>query len=356
MQPLAPMTLWSCLLLFLVMQVGLELSQVLRNLGIIADVSVGQQLSRVKGHGRIWDPLHTKLSTSAEAAGYAAMYLTLHLNWDKHKPLYSNAQLAAAPSTSARAGSSEATASAAISQAATSGFTAPMGLNSPTPERVRIISKPSVQRWMGVQQLLAARAAAAPGIFLLSTHQGLLTDIDAEYRGIGGIVLGHLGLPYGHVVQLRGLLRSKYQAELTAAQAAAPAPAQELSCSQSVAQPAGRRLLNVQHIPLAHWDACQVAGQLVSSRLSDPLASNMAAKAYLEQMENQDTSTRLLTNVQDQLHQLELQQYVWVQHQGSKQQRSEGSQASRAADSSSTDRFSGRGGRRAARDGRRDRS
>jgi hypothetical protein len=93
--------------------------------------------------------------------------------------------------------------------------------------------------------------------------QGLLTDIDCELRGIGGTVLAHLGLPLGHVVQLRGLLRQKYLAEL---QAALPhtllgdgVTAKTLDATTEYALKAAGK---VRHRPLARWDAraASVAG------------------------------------------------------------------------------------------------
>jgi hypothetical protein len=66
------------------------------------------------------------------------------------------------------------------------------------------------------------RRRSRPGVFLLSSPQGLITDIDAELRGSGGMLLAHIGLPLSHVVQLRGLLRQKHEAERAEAAAAAP--------------------------------------------------------------------------------------------------------------------------------------
>ncbi|WIA23885.1 hypothetical protein OEZ85_013535 [Tetradesmus obliquus] len=102
------------------------------------------------------------------------------------------------------------------------GFTPPLSLNSPTPESIKLLSKPSHQRWAGLQELLAMRRRSRPGVFLLSSPRGLITDIDAELRGSGGMLLAHIGLPLSHVVQLRGLLRQKHEAERAEAAAAAP--------------------------------------------------------------------------------------------------------------------------------------
>lgn len=165
-------------------KVGLELSYILRNLGIIADFSVGQRVSRVKGHSRLWDPSVTRISSSEEAAGYPAMYLTLQLNWDKYKPIYSTAQLAAAPSSAPPAALAASSASSSSNAEDQPKVTPPMGINSPTPERVKIISKPSHQRRVGVSDLLRLRAASPPGVYLLHTRHGLITDIDADRKSV----------------------------------------------------------------------------------------------------------------------------------------------------------------------------
>lgn len=284
-------------------QVGLELSSTLRNLGVIADFTVGQQVSRVKGHSRLWDPRITSIDSSDEAVGYPAMYITLHLNWDKYKPLYSSAQLAAAPA--AARGSPQ-------KHIAHSGFTPPMSLNSPTPERVKIISKPSHQRWMGVQQLLRLRAASPPGIYLLSTHQGIITDIDAELRGVGGVVLAHLGLPLGHVVQLRGLLRSKHDAELADA---GRRQQQEQVQPQSASIGSSSCLGPVQHVPLAQWDARQVAGTIVENRLRAN-DGRQDANAFLNALDQLD-EMRAAVSVEatEKANQLQLQELAWTQKQ-----------------------------------------
>jgi hypothetical protein len=150
-------------------QVGLELSRILTNLGVIEDFSIGQRLSRVRAHSRLWDPARTSIARSADAAGYPAMFLTLHLNYQQHKPLWSRTPLAAAPHMPLPHSSSASSPTMLLPDPAN--FSPPLGVNAPTPEAVKIISKPSVQRWMGVEDLLRARVASRPGIFLLSTHQ-----------------------------------------------------------------------------------------------------------------------------------------------------------------------------------------
>eukprot|EP00775_Hariotina_reticulata_P012702 gene12702-12833_t len=138
-----------------------------------------------------------------------------------------------------------------------------MSLNSPTPEHVKIVSKPSHVRWMSLQQLLTARSQAPPGLYLLSTDQGLITDIDAELRGIGGIVLGRLGLPLGHV-----------------------------------------------------WDGRHAAGVLVAGRLQQlALTDPLAGKAYMEDVVLAGAQERERQAQADEsrkrINQLRLQELVW---------------------------------------------
>lgn len=386
-------------------QVGLELSRILTNLGVIEDFSVGQRLSRVRAHSRLWDPARTSIQRSADAAGYPAMFLTLHLSYDQHKPLWCRTPLAAAPHTRLPHNSSSAS-SPAVPLPDPANFSPPLGVNAPTPQAVKIISKPSVQRWMGVQDLLRARVNGRPGIFLLSTHQvrgeeeflggggvqevlvvlgvpgagcpfitahqvrpatrtwfppqlvecvctqgcpscpvrsplchttthqGLLTDIDCELRGIGGTVLAHLALPMGHVVQLRGLLRRKHLAELQVVLPAGQSAAALDAETQRALVAAGR----VPHVPLSQWDAraASVAGlaervqqqvvpgqQLVSSIMAGVNRDHSAARAARAEGRQPDLQNphELLLEAQDVLAKLQLREAAW-------QQRPDGSSSS----------------------------
>jgi len=246
---------------------------ILTNLGVIDDFSIGQRLARVNNHSRLWDPARTHISSSAGAVGYPAMYLTLHINWDKHKPLWSRTPLAAAPHLPSPAATHSISTSTVVLPPPEQ-FTPPMSLNSPTPESIKIISKPSMQRWMGVQQLMALRRQTRPGIFLLSTPQGLLTDIDCELRGVAGTLLAHLALPLGHVVALRGLLRAKHQAEL----AAALPPGTSLDNEQALLRAKQRAV----YVPLAEWDARSASARGLAGRVS---AAQQDSKLYFNMVE-----------------------------------------------------------------------
>ncbi len=92
----------------------------------------------------------------------------------------------------------------------------PAGYKAAVPDSVTLLAKPTKQRHVSVQELTSARRHRTPGIFFLSTRHGLLTDIEAELRGMGGILLAHIGLPLSHVYAVRGALRSKHMAELAA--------------------------------------------------------------------------------------------------------------------------------------------
>jgi hypothetical protein len=314
--------------------VGLEVGRILANLGIIADVSVGQRAPRVKAHGRLWDAAHTRLTASSAAAGFPSMYLTLHLRWEQHTPLWAATPLAAAPhSPGPRAGMGAAAAAAAAAdrRAVLASFSPPQGINGPASERVRLLSKPSVQRWVGLPQLLAARRASRPGVYLLSTTQGLLTDIDCELRGIGGTLLAHLALPLGHVTTLRGLLRAKHDAELAAAAAAGGSRSRSSSGTpgstgqqqqQQQQQQRRRRQLRhgpVHHVPLAEWDA---RGQVVSGLLRRLADSQDDALAFVEAHQAPGGAAppllfeELLQAGREELLQLEVQEAAWRKARG----------------------------------------
>lgn len=349
-------------------KVGLELSRILTNLGVIEDFSIGQRLSRVRAHSRLWDPARTSIARSADAAGYPAMFLTLHLNYQQHKPLWSRTPLASAPHTPLPHSSSASSPTVPLPDP--TNFSPPLGVNAPTPEAVKIISKPSVQRWMGVQDLLRARVASQPGIFLLSTHQGLLTDIDCELRGLGGTVLAHLALPMGHVVQLRGLLRAKHLAELQAALPAGQSAASLDAHTQQALVAAGR----VPHVPLSQWDAraASAAGlaarvqaqvvpgqQLVEGIVAGVNADHRNARAARAEGRQPDLQNphELLLEAQDVLAKLALREAAWQQRPDAGSSSSSGGwqdrqdredrEAQDGGDSSSSSRFSrGRGGGR----------
>jgi hypothetical protein len=286
---------------------------VLANLGIINDFSVGQRLARVKAHSRVWDATAPRITSSAAAAGFPAMTLTLHLAWDSHAPLW-----AAGGSSSQAAGSQQ---QQEQHRALLAAFSPPLGVNSPLPEAVRLLSKPSVQRHVGLRQLLAARRATRPGLFLLSTHEGLLTDIDAELRGIGGTLLAHLALPLGRVVQLRGLLRAKHAAEQAAAAAEQAAAAAQPQQQQQQQQQQLQLRARVQHVPLAAWDA---RGQVVSTLLRRLADSQPDSLAYLEGLtaaaaaggSSGGGSHALLRQARQALLQLEMQELAWRQQAG----------------------------------------
>ncbi|KIY99587.1 hypothetical protein MNEG_8376 [Monoraphidium neglectum] len=251
---------------------GLELARTLKTLGVVSDVTVFQKLARLKGgHHRVWPP-GVQPATSTDCAGYPAMYLRLALQWQRGAAAF------AAPG-------------------GLSALTAPITFNAPTPETVKIISKPTAQRHVDLRQLISARRAAPPGVFLLSTPQGLVTDVEAELRGTGGILLAHLGLPLPHVLRVRGALRQKHLAEQAAAAAAA---------AEGRAAP--------PRVPLAAWDMAGHVAARVVPRLYGEEAERQAG-ALLDAVEEQSEGQADVVNqMKKQLQQLALEEAAWRAH------------------------------------------
>jgi ribosomal protein S8 len=255
---------------------GLELARTLRTLGVIDDVSVFQKTARIRGgHHRIWPP-GAQPASSAEAAGYPAMYMRVKLAWERGAPAFSPPGAAGA-----------------LSQ--------PLTVVAPTPETVKIISKPTAQRHVDLQQLLAARRVTPPGLFLLSTPHGLLTDIEAELRGIGGILLAHLGLPLPHVLRLRGVLRQKHLADEAAAAVGSDGSSGGGDGSSGSKRPT----------PLAEWDLPGHVAGAVLPRLHGAEARRQA-HAVLDGLERQEANQEATVRaLQRRLQQLALEQAAW---------------------------------------------
>lgn len=220
------------------------------------------------GHHKVWPP-GLEPSTSADAAGYPAMYLRLKLAWQRGAAPY------AAPGGAAA-------------------LCAPLTFAAPTPEAVKILSRPTAQRTVGLRELLSARRCARPGVFLLSTPEGLLTDIEAELRGRGGVLLAHLALPLPHVLRLRGALRAKHAAEGAAAAAAAAK---------------GRR--PPAPVPLAEYDLGAAAAAAALPRL-DSAAARAQGHAVIDGMEALEAAAGgVVSGAQRQLKGLALEQAAW---------------------------------------------
>lgn len=159
--------------------------------------------------------------------------------------------------------------------------------------------------------------------------QGLLTDIDCELRGLGGVVLAHLALPLGHVVQLRGLLTRKFYSEL---QSVLPPglSASELDPATIAQYNAARK---VPCAPLAEWDARVASLQGLAERVQRPFvdaehnpaklvkdlhdsraggrekAEDAAAYGELDLLDEQ----QLLLAAEQLMGKLELRQVAWEQ-------------------------------------------
>ncbi|GBF95894.1 hypothetical protein Rsub_08485 [Raphidocelis subcapitata] len=249
---------------------GLELARALRTLGVLSDVTVFQKAARMRGgHQRVWPP-GAQPGAAADAAGFPAMYMRLRLEWRRGAPAF-------APPGAAGA------------------LAAPLTFTAATPGTVDIISRPTAQRRVGVRELLSARAAAPPGLFLLSTPQGLMTDVEAELAGTGGVLLAHLGLPLPHVLRVRGALRRKHADEAAAAAAAA-----------AEGRPAPPRA------PLAEWDLAGCVAAAVAPRLHGEEARGQAY-AVLDGLEAHEAEqASVVRGLQGRLRQLALEQAAWA--------------------------------------------
>eukprot|EP00877_Chromochloris_zofingiensis_P014850 jgi/Chrzof1/9619/Cz04g09270.t1 len=249
---------------------GLEICKTFRNLGIIDSFEAIQKHNRVgKTKYKVWLP-GKEPETSAEMQGYPAMFLKINLKYDKHKPIF--------------------TLPGGLGPLVT-----PISFKDPTPESVKVISKPTLQRFMNKHQLVSARNHMPPGIFLVSTSRGVLTDIEAELLQEGGIVLGHIGLPLGQVVQLRSVIREK----LTTEQAAASSSSQ------------------VQHAPLHQFDVRKHLHDKVKPRFLDAAASEAAGReafSLLDDMEAvAEQRQQELRKALRQVGEMQLEEAAWKQ-------------------------------------------
>ncbi|KAI8464904.1 MAG: hypothetical protein J3K34DRAFT_473907 [Monoraphidium minutum] len=248
---------------------GLELARALRSVGVIRGYEVFQKTARVRGgHHKLWPP-GREPAGPGDADGYPAMYLRVTLQWERGAPAFSppgDAGALGAPLTTAGA----------------------------TPETVKILSRPSGQRTVDVRQLLAARRVSPPGLFLLSTPRGLMTDVEAELLNTGGVLLAHLGLPLGQVLRVRGALRQKHMAEAAAGAAAAAAGA-----------PPPRRA------PLAEWDMGAHVAARVLPRLHGDVARRQA-HGVLDGLERAEARQEgAVAELQRKLRRLALEEAAW---------------------------------------------
>jgi ribosomal protein S8 len=246
----------------------LDLARLFTALGLIADYSVLQKASRVRGHARRWPPGALPPSTAA-VQGYPGMALRLHLGYNQAAPLLG------------------------------SGGGAGLALEAlevpgPVPSSVAAYSKPSVQRHVSAAALLSLRAHKPPGLFLLSTKAGLLTDIEAELLGEGGVLLGYCGLPLVKVLQLRGLLKGRLEAQQAAAAAAGVPPGA------------------FRYKGLSEWDPVAEVGPLLEARL-DPGQYRGAADALIDGAIQQAAQVEALVGKATSLaREATLQRSVWA--------------------------------------------
>ena len=250
-------------------QVGLDLAKLFYNVGVIDSYAVIQKSNKVHGASRLWPFSGQMLSSSAEAQGCPGMYLQLKIKHDRFKPLYN-------PPEGLKA------------------LVSPITVHHPIPDCIDVISRPSVQRHMSLEQLLSMRRNKPPGIFLVSSSKGLVTDIEAERLGVGGVVLGWVGLPLAHVAALRAAINAKFGEEGGAQ---------------------GR------HEGLMHWDLRKQLEQRVTPRLERSYHEEKfelveAMKAV------EEGAQKVLKDAQEAAQQLQLQESVWY-HRNSIQGESE---------------------------------
>jgi hypothetical protein len=140
-------------------------------------------------------------------------------------------------------------------------LSAPLSLGAPVLEGCSALSRPTGVRRATLERLRSLRRQLPPGILLLSTDAGsLLTDAEAEFLGVGGVVLGHVKVPLAQAVQARALLREKHEHEAAAAAAAAGGGGRRRSASPLGSRPPNRT-------PLSEWHSREHVARTVLPRL-----------------------------------------------------------------------------------------
>jgi len=161
-------------------------------------------------------------------------------------------------------------------------LSAPLSLGAPVLESCVPLSRPTCVRRATLGRLRALRRQLPPGLLLLSTDAGaLLTDAEAEFLGVGGVVLGHVRVPLAQAVQARALLREKHEHECVRARGAAAAEAGGGAAAAAAAARGGgggggqrrqqhallQRLSRSQRVPLGEWSSRDHVARTVLPRL-----------------------------------------------------------------------------------------
>ena len=183
-------------------KVGLDLAKMMRNLGIISSFEIFQRVEQCRDEDFLW-PKDLEPGSLTELALYKHRYLKLNLRWDQHRPLWQ------APGTELQQAAAAAATGGAASRTLPQHHTF-----DHLPLSVKNLSRASHPVFLTPDQLREQRAVRPAGIIVMFHHEmGLITDATAEHYDVPALAVAHLGLPYGHVVQISGALRQKHLAE-----------------------------------------------------------------------------------------------------------------------------------------------
>jgi ribosomal protein S8 len=254
-------------------RVGLHMAKLLANIGVIDSYRV------VQNHGRIKQSSYVRLpeggadvTSTSDLFRCPHLYLHLTFTQEPFRPLV------APPSGNA--------------------LHSPIPYHDKLPTSVSIISKPTRKVSHTARELAALKARYGPGILLLSTRRGVITDVEADAYGMGGgIPLGHIGLPLGHVAKLRAIVRMKQAEEAAAEEAAGQAKQQQQQQQQ-------------QYVSLADWPVRQMMARAAEQRelaLQQrqqeqlPLVEALAAARRAEQVEVVADASEAIAELKKQL-------------------------------------------------------
>ncbi|GFR53255.1 hypothetical protein Agub_g16032 [Astrephomene gubernaculifera] len=174
-------------------RLAIDLSKVVRNLGIVDGFEVVQRRRKLGQHDFVWTSDQPEPDHIYDVALFKQRLIRLHLRTD----LYS---------LNATSGSCAATPLPPSAQLAPA-----FGL---LPLSVKNVSKASQPVLMYPRQLEQARERLPAGVFVCYHHElGLITDAVAELYDVPALVAAHVGLPLSQVVQIRGALRLKAKEE-----------------------------------------------------------------------------------------------------------------------------------------------
>ncbi|EFJ49842.1 hypothetical protein VOLCADRAFT_104092 [Volvox carteri f. nagariensis] len=178
-------------------RLSIDLSKVVRNLGIVDGFELVQRRDRLRPYDFVWTPEQPEPEDMYDVALFPHRRIRLHLRTDMFS-------LRPHPGSQRGSGSpAQMPLSAQLAPAA--------GL---LPFSTKNISKASQPVLMYPRQMEAARQRLPAGILICYHHElGLITDAVAELYDVPALVAAHVALPMSHVAQIRGALRLKAKAE-----------------------------------------------------------------------------------------------------------------------------------------------